>query len=56
MLSSLIVFNGFFCLTNIRWQNIVYVLLFTVILATPYVEVLSRTIRLAMFISYKGDL
>ncbi len=55
VLSSLIVFNVFFWLTNILWQNIVYILLFTVILATPYVVVLSRTIWLHMFISYKGD-
>ena len=55
VLSSLIVFNGFFWLTNISWQNIVYILLFTVILATPYVVVLSRTIWLHMFISFKGD-
>ena len=55
VLSSLIVFNCFFWLTNIPWQNIVYILLFTVILATPYVVVLSRAIWLHMYISHKGD-
>ena len=55
VLSSLIVFNCFFWLTNIRWQNIVYILLFTVILATPYVVILSRAIWLHMFISHKGE-
>ena len=52
VLNSLIFFNGLFWLSNIHWKNILYILLLTITLATPYVVVLSRTIWLYMFVPY----
>lgn len=52
VLNCLIVFNGFFWTTSIHWKNIFYILLFTILMAAPYVVVISRTIWLHIFISY----
>ena len=54
VLNALIIFNLFFWLNIMHWKTIVYVILFSIIIFTPYVVVLSRCIWLYLFIPFKN--
>ncbi len=54
VLNSLIVFNLLFWLTSIHWKNIIYFILGFIIVLTPYIVVVSRSVWIHMFVSYKS--
>ena len=54
VLNSLIVFNLLFWFTSIHWKNIIYFILGFIIVLTPYIVVVSRSVWIHMFVSYKS--
>ena len=52
VLNSLIIFNILYWLLDIYWQQIVYYIFGSIVLLTPYIVVLSRTIWLYLFVSF----
>ena len=50
VLNSLIIFNLLFWFDLMHWKSIIYIILLSILVVTPYVVVLSRCIWLYLFI------
>ena len=54
VLNSLIVFNFLFWFTNIHWKDIIYYILAFIIILTPYIVVVSRSVWIHMFVKHRS--
>jgi len=54
VLNSLIVFNLIFWFTTIHWKDIIYFILVFIIILTPYIVVVSRSVWIHMFVKHNS--